>query len=348
MNRTVKLLGKHIKPAIGIIGLVAVIIWSGGFLVDKINPDIIEYRSGFPVPADATVIEIKTESAPTRIDIVGTAASEKKINLRARIPAYINEIFASAGDRVAKGQLLVTLDDREIRHQLAAAEAQLHQAQTEYDRAKALFAKEATTQQMLTAAESMLAGALAQVEQVKVMLTYTRVVSPIDGIVADRSVESGDLANPGTLLLAVYDPLRMRIECPVPVRLIERVTLGQTVEVAMERPARVFQGRVDEIVSEVDASSRTQLVKVHLQGVEGDVLPGTFGRIWVEAGQRETIFVPSSAVANISQLTFVQVVENGQAMRRLVKTGPVREEEVEILSGLRPGDIILADPIPEG
>ena len=93
MNRTVKLLGKHIKPAIGIIGLVAVIIWSGGFLVDKINPDIIEYRSGFPVPTDATVIEIQTESAPTRIDIVGTAASEKKINLRARIPAYINEIL---------------------------------------------------------------------------------------------------------------------------------------------------------------------------------------------------------------------------------------------------------------
>jgi RND family efflux transporter MFP subunit len=305
-------------------------------------------KPGVAIPADAATIRGHRRDRPVRVEVVGTTASEEKINLSARIPAYVSEIFASAGDRVKKGQVLLTLDDRDIRQQLAGAEAQLNQAQTEYDRAKQLFEREATTQQALTAAESMLAGARAQVEQVKVMLTYAQVTSPIDGIVTDRRIEAGDLANPGMPLLAVYDPLRMRLEAPVPVRLIDRLALGQAVEVALERPARVFQGKVSEIVSEVDAATRTQLVKVRLDGVEGDVLPGTFGRLWVEAEAREAVFVPASAVVHIGQLAFVQAVRDGRAVRRLVKTGPARGGSVEILSGLRAGDVILVNPIQEG
>lgn len=289
MNKIASILKKNGKLVIGLVGLAAVIAWSGGFLARKVQPGKLDRPAGIAVPADAATFEVKVENAPVRVEVVGTTASEEKINLSARIPAYVGEIFASAGDRVKKGQKLVALDDRDIRQQLAGAEAQLNQAQTEYERAKQLFEKEATTQQALTAAESMYAGARAQVEQVKVMLTYAQVESPIDGIVTERRIEAGDLANPGMLLLAVYDPLRMRLEAPVPVRLVDRLALGQEVDVALERPARVLKGRVSEIVSEVDSSSRTQLVKVHLDGVEGDVLPGTFGRLWVAAESRAAI-----------------------------------------------------------
>ena len=341
-------LKKHFKLLVGILGLAIVIAWSGGFLSKKVKPGVLEDQAGVAVPADAATVEVKAESAPVRVEVVGTTASEEKINLSARIPAYVGEIFASAGDRVKKGQKLIVLDDRDIRQQLAGAEAQLNQAKTEYERAKQLFEKEATTQQALTAAESMYAGARAQVEQVKVMLTYAQVESPIDGIVTERRIQAGDLANPGMLLLAVYDPLRMRLEAPVPVRLVDRLALGQEVEVSLERPARVLKGQVAEIVSEVDAASRTQLVKVHLDGVEGDVLPGTFGRLWVDAESRDAVYVPASAVRQIGQLAFVQVVRDGRAVRRLVKTGPIRGDRVEILSGLRAGEVILVNPILEG
>ncbi len=348
MSKIANILKKNTKLVAGIVGLAVVIAWSGGFLTQKIRPGKLDSQPGLALPAGAETVEVKTETAPVRVEVVGTTASEEKINLSARIPAYVGEIFASAGDRVKKGQKLITLDDRDIRQQLAAAEAQLNQAKTEYERAKQLFEKEATTQQALTAAESMYASARAQVEQVKVMLTYAQVESPIDGIVTERRVEAGDLANPGMLLLAVYDPLRMRLEAPVPVRLIDRLALGQAVEVSLERPARVFKGAVAEIVSEVDSSSRTQLVKVHLEGIEGNVLPGTFGRLWVEAESREAIFVPAAAVVQIGQLSFVQVARDGRALRRLVKTGPARDGRIEILSGLRAGESILVNPVREG
>ncbi len=348
MKTIVPTLKKYLKLILALVGLAAVVVWAGGFLGDKNKPGVLAHQPGVAIPEGAATLVVAVESAPVRVEVVGTTASEEKINLSARIPAYVSEIFASAGDRVAKGQVLLTLDDRDIRQQLAGAEAQLNQAQTEYDRAKQLFEREATTQQALTAAESMLAGARAQVEQVKVMLTYAQVTSPIDGIVTERRIEAGDLANPGMPLLAVYDPARMRLEAPVPVRLIDRLALGQAVEVALERPARVFPGTVSEIVSEVDAATRTQLVRVHLDGVAGDVLPGTFGRLWVAAEAREAIFVPASAVVHIGQLSFVQAVRDGRAVRRLVKTGPARGDSVEILSGLRAGDAILVTPIQEG
>ena len=87
---------------------------------------------------------------------------------------------------------------------------------------------------------------------------------------------------------------------------------------------------------------------MHLDGVAGDVLPGTFGRLWVAAEPRETISVPAAAVVQLGQLSFVQVVQDGRAIRRLVKTGPVRDDRVEILSGLRAGETVLANPIREG
>jgi len=348
MNKIATQLKKYLKLVIGLAGLAVVIVWSGGFLGDKTAPGRLDAEAGVPVPEGAATFEVQVETLPTRVEAVGTTASEEKINLSARIPAYVSEVFVSAGDRVEKGQVLVTLDDRDIRQQLAGAEAQLNQAQIEYDRAKGLFEKEATTEQALTAAESMLAGARAQVEQVKVMLTYAQVTSPIDGIVTERRIEAGDLANPGMLLLAVYDPNRMRLEAPVPVRLVGRLELGQAVEVALERPAKVFQGTVDEIVSEVDAASRTQLVKVHLEDVAGDVLPGTFGRLWIDAGPREAVHVPASAVVRVGQLAFVQAVRDGRAVRRLVQTGPARGDSVEILSGLTAGDVVLVQPVQEG
>lgn len=338
---------KYGKLILGLALLAVVIIWSGGLLSEKVKPGRTAYQPGIEVPADAATVTLQAETLPSRIEVVGNTTSEEKINLSARIPAYVSEVFASAGDHVKKGQVLVTLDDREIRQQLTAAKAQLNQAKTEYERAKKLFKKEATTQQALTAAKSMYDAARAQVEQVKVMLTYAQVTSPIDGIVTDRRIEAGDLANPGMLLLAVYDPMRMRLEAPVPVRLIDRLALDQPVEVSLERPARTLKGHVAEIVSEVDASSRTQLVKVHLDDVAGDVLPGTFGRLWVDAQPREAFLVPASAVQQIGQLSFVQVVQDGRALRRLVKTGPARDDRIEILSGLQAGDTVLVTPIQE-
>jgi multidrug efflux pump subunit AcrA (membrane-fusion protein) len=137
----------------------------------------------------------------------------------------------------------------------------------------------------------------------------------------------------------------MRIEAAVPVRLVARVAKGEEVDVVLERPARRVKGVVTEIVAEIDPRSRTQMVRLRLEGPGTGVLPGTFGRVWLTAREHDAILVPSGAVTRAGQLEIVQVVQDDRVLKRLVRTGPTYGERVEILSGLDDGDRILPRPL---
>lgn len=339
---------KHIvKPAAGAVILIVLIFWSTGVLRSRIAAGRIEYQAGLPVPANARLLTVKQEAVAPQVDVIGTVASATKVTLCARIPAYVTEVLVSAGSPVKKGQLLVTLDDREIQEQAASAEAQFKQAETELNRTRQLYDNQATTEQALTAAQSMFSVAQAQWSRSKVMLTYTKITAPMDGVVTDRHVEPGDLANPGQTLLAIYDPADMQLETPVPVRLLEKLPVGQAVEVTLDRPSTTFQGHVQKIVSEIDPGSRTQLVKVHIDDASGDILPGTFGRLRVSGDARPGILIPSSAVYTAGQMELVQIVKNERVIRRAIRTGSRHGTSVEVLAGLDAGDVLLLTPIQE-
>ena len=334
-----------LKIAFGVIALVALITWSGGFLNDKVSADRLEVATGMAVPPGRATHKVQLQPIAPLIDLVGTVASGEKIQLSSRISAYVRQVYVSAGDTVKEGQLLIKLDNRDLKEQLAAADAGLNQARTEYRRSLKLKEADATTDRALTAAKSAFESARAQVEQIRVMLTYTEITSPIDGKVTDRKVEAGDLAGPGQVLLAVFAPYNLRLEVPVPVRLVEKLRLGQQVKVELDRPSRPLTGKVIEVVGEIDPQSRTQMMKVHLQGQLTEVLPGTFGRVWVQDDPRPTLLAPATSVYRIGQLQLVQVVKDGRAVRRLVTTGQVSGDQVEILSGLNENDTILLEPI---
>jgi RND family efflux transporter MFP subunit len=335
------------RPLAGIMGLIVIVIWAGGSCTPRVSPGKAAYEPGFALPDNAETLTVSRQIITPYIDVVGTVESEEKIHLSSRIPGYVKEVFVSAGTTVVKDQVLVTLDDREIKEQLRAARSQFRLAETEYNRTRGLYEKKATTEQALVAAESMYSSARAELQRVQVMLSYAKITSPINGIVIDRRIEVGDLANPGQLILVVYDPRRMRLVAPVPVRLVEKLSLGGKLDVVLDRPAKTYTGMVTEIVSEVDPTTRTQQVKVHLEDADGDILPGTFGRLLVEDEARDGILTPGQCVYRIGQLEMVQVVEEDRVLRRLVRTGPIHDGQIEIISGLKGGEEILLNPIKE-
>lgn len=96
-------LKKFLKPVLGILGLAIVIVWSGGFLNKRVKPSKVDFQPGIPLPEDAGTVAVQPETAPVWVEVIGTTASEEKINLTSRIPAYVAEVFVSAGDTVKKG-----------------------------------------------------------------------------------------------------------------------------------------------------------------------------------------------------------------------------------------------------
>jgi len=339
---------KIMKWTVALVGLVLMIAWTGGTFHFKVQAGKLAVVSGKPLPQEAKTYTVELKKLAPKIDVVGTVTSAENVHLSARISAYVSKVSASAGTKVKKGQTLIELDSREINEKLVAARVHLKQSKTEYDRTLNLYKKNAATEQSLTAAESMYNFAQSQVAEIKVMLTYTKINAPIDGIVTERKIEAGDLANPGQVLLSVYDAGNMRLEVPVPVRLIEKLSLNQTVDITLDRPTRPFKGRVSEIVGEIDPSSRTQKVKVRIDNKKGDILPGTFGRVWVRESPHTAIVIPASAVTMVGQLEMVNVVQHDRVLRRMVKTGPSYGKKVEILSGLSAGEVILVSPLKEG
>lgn len=335
------------RPLAGIMGLITIIILAGGACTDKVSPGKTAYEPGVAVPDHARTFTVSRQTLTPRIDVVGTVESEERIHLSSRIQGYVKDVFVSAGASVARNQLLVTIDDREIKEQMRAAKAQSNLAETEYNRTRVLYEKKATTEQALVAAESMYSSARAELQRIQVMLSYAKITSPIDGIVIDRRVEAGDLANPGQLLLVVYDPQHMRLAAPVPVRLVQKLSLGQKLNVVLDRPEKVYSGILTEIVSEVDSMTRTQNVKVRLNNAGEHILPGTFGRLFVEDEPHEGILTPAESVYRIGQLEMVRVIEQDRVLRRMVRTGPLYDGLIEVISGLNGGEEILVSPLKE-
>lgn len=330
------------KPLLGVAALMGLMVHSSGACHRKVASASLPALPGRALRADEALVTATRTSVMERVGLVGTAASDRSVNLSARLAAYVQEVHATAGDRVKEGDLLVALDDREIREQLVAAEAHLKQAESEFKRTRQLVEANASTEQALTAAESGFQSARAQVDRVRVMLSYARVTAPLRGVVTERRVEVGDLASPGQVLLSVYDPARMRLEVPVPVRLLGRFAPGRALDIALDYPARIVPARVEEIVSEIDADSRTRKVKLLLTEQADDILPGAFGRIWVEDEAREMVTLPARAVQRSGQLEMVEVAQGERAVRRLVRTRPLDAERVEVLSGLADGERVVA------
>lgn len=347
-DRLVRIVKVTWRPVAGLAGLVVLVAWSSGMFESKVAPGKVEHAPGFALPAQARTVVAKMTRSASPVEVVGTVASERWVNLSARLPATITSMNVKAGDAVTNGQVLATLDDRELREQMAGAEAQFKQAEVEHGRTLQLFEKGASTDQAKVAAQTGLEAARARLQQMRVMLSYTAMTAPLDGIVTDRKFESGDLVAPGQIVVSVYDPKMMRFEVPVPVRLLPKFTLNQTVSVALDGAAGPVKGAVREIVSEVDPLSRTQKVKINFDQAGVTILPGTYGRITVEGDSHDSLWVPESAMYRVGQQELVQVVSEGRVTRRIVRTGVTREGQIEILSGLGDGEVILVEPVKEG
>ncbi|MBI5155228.1 efflux RND transporter periplasmic adaptor subunit, partial [Candidatus Poribacteria bacterium] len=179
------------------------------------------------------------------------------------------------------------------------------------------------------------------VDEARAALTYATITAPISGRVVDRLAEPGDTATPGVPLLRLYDAASLRLEANVRESLAARLKPGTELRARIDATGEEFAVRVDEVVPQTDAGSRTMVVKASFDA-RANLDPGMFGRLLLPAGEASRLYVPSSAVQRTGQLEFVQVPEGDGMVRRFVRTaGREGAERVEVLSGLKEGESVL-------
>ncbi len=271
---------------------------------------------------------VKRTTIPMVETAVGTVESRNRVVISSQINGQILKLPVDAGVSVVKGEVVAELDDREVK-------ARFEQAASKYERIKRLLEKKAATAEQMEEADSAYI-------QAKTTYGYSKIESPIDGIVSERMVQAGDLAWPGRGLLVVYDPTSLRLEAVVREGLVGSLKKGSTYKVQLPSVGQVVEGTLSEIVPSADPASRSFNVRVNFESTEG-VYPGMFGRLLFEVGQRQAILIPNNYIVSVGQLKMVLVAGEKQE-RRSVVTGELGEEGlVEILSGLD-GTETLVDP----
>lgn len=275
-------------------------------------------------------------------EVVGTVRAKLRANLEAKVSGRIEQMLATPGQIVKQGELLVRLDVREIQARLDQARAVREQAERDRQRFENLLKQQAVTQQEYDAVEARFRVAEAGVTEAETMLGYAAVTAPFDGVVSRKLADVGDLASPGRPLLELEDPKELRLETDIPEALISRVKLGGRMPVSIRAANRVLEGTVGEMAPVADPNSRTFRVKLDLPA-DPELRPGQFGRVAVPVGETTSPRVPATAVVQRGQLEIAFVVAGERAQLRLVKTGRRFGEEIEILSGVSPGETIVVE-----
>lgn len=290
--------------------------------------------------------------------------------LAAQVPGAIVALHVQAGDTVQKGQTLLQIDARMARQgaaasqaQVSAAQAQLAVAQKEYERQQQLFAKRYISQAALDSAQAQWQAAQAQVRALQAQAGaaatqshWHTVQAPFDGTVARVPVTLGDMAMPGTPLVALYDPGALRITAQLSSTQAQALRHAAEVQVELAdstAPRLTVAAAQVQVLPSADPLTHTVPVRVALpQGLQG-VVPGMFARLWLPADSTqaepatgpERILVPVQAVVRRAEMTGVYVQgANGQPQLRQVRLGLAQGEQIEILSGVRPGDRVALEP----
>jgi RND family efflux transporter MFP subunit len=291
------------------------------------------------------VATVRRESLPALLETSGTVRAVQRAAIAAKVAGQIDRLAVTLGQPVRAGDVLLHIAAAELSARVAQAAAQLAQAQRELARERTLQTAGASTTDAVQALEDRLAQAQASLHEAESMQGYTTVCAPFDGVVARKFVEAGDFASPGQPLLQLDGRNAFELEVGLPDSLAANVSVGTALDVSIPAAAVRFSGIVAEISSATDAAARDVTAKIAVPAGAA-VRSGQFARVLVPGTPVATLLVPASAVSAFGQMERVFAVADGnRASLRLVKTGALRADRIEIVSGLEAGDrVVLAPP----
>lgn len=336
-----------------VVGLLFILIaFLSGAFVEKIKPDNLNAKRN-----NVTGIQyvIKTSTEDTTEIATGTISARDETSVSSRILATISAIYVRAGNSVKQGDMLVQLDDRELKAKYAqikqlvvTAKASLDEIKLEYERINNLYDRQVVSRAEFDRVTASLKSSLAnyqrsqeQLNEAETALSFATIKSPIDGKVIERYAEPGDTASPGIPLIKIYNPSLLRLDAQVRESLASSTNVGESINVYIDAIKKELTGIVDEVVPSADPGSRSVTVKVLLPASEG-LYPGMFGRLLIPTGKVERNYIPGNAISHLGQLEFVDVLKDNRISRRFIRTGRENDKgELEVLSGLEKGEIII-------
>ena len=314
-----------------------------------------------------TTGQASRQTVPRIVTATGSLQADKTVMVSTRMMGWVRRIHVVEGQSVSKGELLVNIDDSDLKAKKVQAEAGIIEARAVLtnaekmaERFEKLYAEKSVSKQqlddVLTGRDRATAGlkmAEAGLVEVEVHLSYLSIKAPSDGVVVRKMIEEGDMANPGMPLISLESSGPMKVVAHVGEKDISAVKVGNMVTIDVTSLAdAVFKAPLNKVIRAVNPGSRTYDIEATLGDPDPRLRSGMFARVSIPIGERQAVLVPAGAVIRRGQLTGVWILrQDSKAHLRWVRLGRTFGDSIEILSGLNGDEIVVLStqqPLLEG
>ena len=345
-----------VKRMLWMLAVTFVIIAALGFVKYRQIQSAIAQAAFQPPPEAVTTIVARQETWPAALGAIGTVAAVQGVTVSADLPGIVDRIRFDSGKWVRKGDVLVELDTRQERAQLAAVEAQRDLAGVNYRRMEGLAKDGIVSRADYDTAAAGQKETQARVGEIRATIDRKTIRAPFSGILGIRQVNLGQYLSAGDPIvpLQALDPIYVNFG--IPQQQAAEVRNGRAVRIsARDRAGVELGGRVTAVDSVVDPATRNIQVQATLANPKGQLRPGMFVQAEVVVGASQSVIaIPASGINYAPYGDSVFVVadlkdEKGKTYRgvrqQFVKLGASRGDQVAVLSGVKPGDIVVTSGV---
>lgn len=303
---------------------------------------------------NVSVNSVSDESSATFLSTSGKVEAVNSANLSTRMMGFVDKIYVNVGDRVNKGQQLISISEADLSAKLAQVNAGITEATAAYDNAEkdynrytALFKENSASQKELdditanyNMAKARLEAARQMKNEVNAQFSYANIRAPFNGIVTNKFIKEGDMANPGMPLLEVESPGKFQVLAMVPESEILNIKPDTEVAVVLKSLNTTVKGKVMEISTSAKNTGGQYMVKVVLDKTDGKILSGMYATVRFPLAPKEnvqSVMIPKEAIVTNGELTGIYTVsQSNTALLRWLRLGRTIGDQVEVLSGLSP------------
>ncbi|MBK7868752.1 MAG: efflux RND transporter periplasmic adaptor subunit [Ignavibacteriales bacterium] len=285
---------------------------------------------------------LRYDSFASEIKVMGKVIADEWVDLSPEVAGKITKIHFKEGSSVAKGQLLVKINDSELQAQLKKNEVKLQLASQNLDRQKKLLELNGTSQEQYDNAVFEYRSIEADIDLLKAQIAKTEIRAPFSGQIGLRYVSEGAFATPGVKIATLQNKAALKIDFTVPQNYSIYMKEGRTISFTTGNEVDPLQAKIYAIEPGVDQQTATLKVRAYVSGRSNDIIPGKVVEVLVSlSAPVKTILINSeSLIPEISGFS-VFLYKGGKAVSVPVQTGDRNEKVVQILSGIAEGDTMI-------
>jgi len=324
--------------------LAALLIYRFGFGTDDGEKQSSQNTSGSAKNVETYVkaAVVKPEMIKNVLNAKGSVIPNEEVVINSEISGKIVGIHFKEGDRVAKGQLLVSIEDDELQAQLAQQEHLLEFLEKKAIREEKLNAKGGVSDEQYEATVRDLKTTKSQIDFIKAQIEKTKIHAPFSGILGLRFVSEGGYVVPADKITDLIDVDPLKIDFNIPEKYMGVVKKGNPISFTVEGITEHFSGKVYAIEPKIDPETRTIRLRAISPNTDRELLPGAFAQVEIVLEEiDQALCVPTQSIIPEMNTKKLYLIKNGKAKQVEVETGLRLAKKIQVTNGIQAGDTVL-------